>query len=241
MLLAILLISLLVYAWGLFSEYQNAQNELANIEDTAKFNEQFTNYDRKNVLGYEILSLVNQVIDYNTRESKDAQATGNDKYRPITISINLNDGAEAFTKDGTIRLFTANTYIQNNTVNSLASIISKATTIENRYGGSDSATRIAKSIDSIFLTQAQLNYNNNLGMSEEESWSGAIKKFNSYSTNLTVSTKDALLAQKEDTYTYYEYMQFKRAKFDSASSELQYDETTGRVVKMVFNFTGNIY
>lgn len=241
MLLAILLISLLIYAWGLFSEYQNSQSDLAEIEDTAKFNEQFTNYDREDVLGYELISLVNRVIDYNTRESSDALATGNDKYKPITIVINLNSGAEKFTKDGNIRLFTANTYTQSGTVNTLGNIISKGSTIESKYGGSESATRIAKSIDSIFLTQTQLDYNSSQGIPEDVSWEEAIKKFNSYSTKLTVNSKANLLAQQEDVYTYYEYMQFKRGEFDSVSNQLQYDDATGRVSKMVFNFTGDIY
>ena len=38
MLLAILIISLLVYAWSLFSKYQASKDSLADIEDTAKFN-----------------------------------------------------------------------------------------------------------------------------------------------------------------------------------------------------------
>ncbi len=36
MLLAILIVSLLIYAWSLFSEYQASQDSLADVEDTAK-------------------------------------------------------------------------------------------------------------------------------------------------------------------------------------------------------------
>lgn len=38
-------------------------------------------------------------------------------------------------------------------------------------------------------------------------------------------------------YTYYEYVQFKRAKFDC--SNVEYDSKTGRIIKMEFKFTGN--
>lgn len=90
MLLAILIVSLLVYAWSLFSKYQSSQDDLADIEDTAKFNEQFTNYQRDNVKGYDILSLANKVTDYNYRKSE-SDRTNDENYVPITIVINLTD------------------------------------------------------------------------------------------------------------------------------------------------------
>lgn len=90
MLLAILIVSLLVYAWSLFSKYQSSQDDLVNIEDTAKFNEQFTNYQRDKVKGYEILSLANKVTDYNYRKSE-SDRTNDENYVPITIVINLTD------------------------------------------------------------------------------------------------------------------------------------------------------
>ena len=90
MLLAILIVSLLVYAWSLFSKYQSSQDDLTDIEDTAKFNEQFTNYQRDNVKGYDILSLANKVTDYNYRKSK-SDNTNDENYVPITIEIHLTD------------------------------------------------------------------------------------------------------------------------------------------------------
>ena len=90
MLLAILIVSLLVYAWSLFSKYQSSQDDLTDIEDTAKFNEQFTNYQRDNVKGYDILSLANKVTDYNYRKSE-SDRTNDENYVPITIVINLTD------------------------------------------------------------------------------------------------------------------------------------------------------
>ena len=89
MLLAILIVSLLIYAWSLFSEYQASQDSLADVEDTAKFNEQFANYDRDDVQGYELISLVNKIIDYNYRKSDDGEAKNNNKYSPIKITVNF--------------------------------------------------------------------------------------------------------------------------------------------------------
>ncbi len=52
-----------------------------------KFNEQFANYDRDDVQGYELISLVNKIIDYNYRKSDDGEAKNNNKYSPIKITV----------------------------------------------------------------------------------------------------------------------------------------------------------
>lgn len=245
MLLAMLMVSLLIYAWGLFSKYQSSKDSLADIEDTAKFNEQFTHYDRNDVQGYEVLSLINQVVDYNFRKSNDALAKNDYKYVPIKIVINLGDEntrKNKLAKDGNLRLFVGSgTYTQSDTVNKFQDIIGFATETEQRYGGADSATRIAKSIDSIFLSDEQLTYNSNQGISNEESWENAKNKFNSYSTNKEVTSQSELNAEKERVYKYYEYIQFKRGIFKSNSNAIQYDTATGRICYMEFSFTGDIH
>lgn len=50
MILAMLVIVLLIYAWGTFTDYYNSSAELADINDLAEFNLQFTNYDRDDVM-----------------------------------------------------------------------------------------------------------------------------------------------------------------------------------------------
>ena len=50
MILAMLVIVLLIYAWGKFSDYYTSGSELADINDLAEFNLQFTNYDRDDVM-----------------------------------------------------------------------------------------------------------------------------------------------------------------------------------------------
>ena len=107
MLIAGLLIALIVYAWSTFSEYQTSKDELKNIENTAKFNEQFANYDREDVLGYEILSLLNKVIDYNERMTVDTKVGNDEGYKRVKITIILGseDNRKKFTKNDDIRLF----------------------------------------------------------------------------------------------------------------------------------------
>ena len=42
--------------------------------------------------------------------------------------------------------------------------------------------------------------------------------------------------EKEKAYKYYEYMQFKRSLFNSVTNQIEYDNSSGRITKMVFNF-----
>ena len=90
-LIAILLISLLIYTSTVISEYQDSKKELADIEDTAKFNDQFLQYNRDDVEGYELLSLIHKVIDYNERKTTDS-TIDTDSYKPIKLEIDfIND------------------------------------------------------------------------------------------------------------------------------------------------------
>ncbi len=129
-LLVIVLISLFLYAWSLYSDFYASQQELADIEDTAQFNLQFTNFDRDDVGGYEIISIANKIADYNIRYSN--TGTNDENYLPITLTVNLvsTDLVKNLTYDGNIRLFTAINYTQNDSVNQIANIISEQTGLE---------------------------------------------------------------------------------------------------------------
>ena len=236
MLLAILLVSLLLYAWGLFSKYQSSQDSLAEIEDTAKFNEQFTAYDRNDVKGYELVSLINKVVDYNNRRSAANDAKNDEKYPPITLTIIIKDKGEKtklkqLTMTGDkLRLFNnpTSTYIQDNATNTLKnSILDKTDVIEKRYGGSDCATKIVKSID--------FNITNDASAQAK-----AVSNFKSYSKgNVAVNSWNDLQGEKENICTYYEYVQFKKAVFE-CNGKITYDNKLGRVSTITFEWTGDI-
>lgn len=110
--LTILVVSLLMYAMNIYSDYQQNQIRLAEIEDTAKFNQQFTNYERDDVLGYEVLSLANKVMDYNNRESDALNENGktvNDKlYKKIKLTIKMWGTDIGVTENDVKKDFTAN-------------------------------------------------------------------------------------------------------------------------------------
>ena len=116
-LVTVLIVTILVYAWSLFSEYQASREELANIQDTTEFNMQFTNFDRDNVLGYELLSLLNKIVDYNERRTNDTEHGNDDQYPAVRITITLDAEDDEYTNrkklvyNDTIQLFDSNMYI----------------------------------------------------------------------------------------------------------------------------------
>lgn len=225
--LVMLILALVIFAWGKFSDYQNAKDSLVDIEDTAKFNEQFTHYDRDDVQGYEILSLANKVIDYNKRRSDVEGAQNSEKSNPITLVVILGNKKTEFAYDGTNLLITENEYKISGVGNSFGSIISEGTIIESTYG--TNISQISKLISSFFSDEVK---------NDENKKANAVKKFNSLSKT-KVTNYNELLGCKNDIYIYYEYTQFKRGVFKCMN--LTYDQPTGRVSSMEFTFSGTIY
>ena len=114
--------------------------------------------------------------------------------------------------------------------------------IETLYGNADSATKLAKAIDTIYPSQQQIENNQRKGMTLENTWNEAKRTFNSYSSNSKITAADnnstAIKSEIENhivkLYKYYEYVQFKKATF--RCDEVKYDNATGRVTKMKFSF-----
>lgn len=201
MLIAILITSLLIYAWQLFSEYQSSQDSLSKIEDVSKFNSQFTSYDRDDILGYELLSLINKVIDYNEKKSEDDSINGNDDQYPyIHMQIDLvnEENRKKFTYNNSIQLFKQNQYVENELTakSSTNTGIGSATAsggrasfkanIENeinRIKGSlteddSKLSLLSKNISSVFLTEAEITSKANANKSEDIVKKEMVDKFN---------------------------------------------------------------
>lgn len=98
-LILIILVSLLLVVRNNITSFNASQDELQMTADKAKFNEQFTRYNRDDVEGYELISLANKIVDYNQRESN-AVTTNNSQAEPLKLSITLWDNSNSkITKD----------------------------------------------------------------------------------------------------------------------------------------------
>ena len=252
-LLVMLVIGLLLFSWTKFSEFYSKNDELAEIEDLTKFNLQFTNYQRNKVYGYEVISMANKIEDYNMRHAVGGK--NDENYKAISMNIDLvsPDYLKQLCKDNTTNLlFTRNKY----DINGITNIIKRAEEIENYYGSSNATTKIAKSIDSIILSDSQLEYNRNTRhMTDTQSYTYALDLFNklternkigNYKKNPSMldadysTMKNTLAGYNTSIIAYYEYYQFKRGIFECKESDITYDKVSGRVDSISFTFTGKI-
>lgn len=253
-LLVMLVIMLFLFSWGKYSEFYTNKDDLAEITNIAQFNLQFTNYENRDVYGYELISLANKVADYNMRYSNAQGAENNKKYNPITLSITIptNMSKEKFWYgDGnyTPHLFTDGKIIQSEVSNRIQNIISTASGITKFYRNENTASKLAKSINSLILydkngkPNAQLQYNIDVKkMTEEESKAAALSTYKSITNDNTVNTYEEMVNKVKNTasiYQYYEYSQFKKGIFECTAIEYD-DDVTGRVKTINFNFTGKI-
>lgn len=238
-LIALMILGALLLMFNNLNNYQNTESQNTREAQVVEFNNQYETYNRNNVRGSDLCSLLNRVADYNRRKS--TEGTGkNDEgqylaYEPMTIEFDFSGKRDQLKVGDKNNLIIQDKYIQSNTKNLFEEYISsKINNIENNYG-TDVIQKLATSVSKIYVDEnasyktkmnAVLAYNSIKGEKlsiEKGSINQSIKKIN---------------ASKDDVYTYYEYMQFKRAYFNCESVE--YSKKTGRITKMYFKFNGTI-
>lgn len=249
-LLAIMVIGLLLFSWGKLSDFKKNDDKFEEVDNISKFNLQFANYENRIVYGYEIISLANKIADYNMRYSNAKGAKNDEKYKKISMTINLDHKNNAFAKETSNLLFTIQTY----TIEGIQSLILREQGIERFYGSSNAASKIAKSIDSLILSPEQITYNENYRhMSPIQSKLNALETFNrltdgekieEYKNNPgkvedNYKEMNDILKGRADIMEYYEFYQFKRGKFKC--NGITYDDnSTGRISSISFIFSGDM-
>ncbi len=231
-LIALMIIGALVLMFSNLSAYQETNVQTAREAQIVEFNNQYETYNRKDVRGSELYSLLNKVIDYNRRES--VAGTGwSDKgqtvsYEQMKITFNIN--RTKLSADGKNRLFKKSDYTIERNANEFEDEIKKTIDdLEKKYG-QDSLTNLTTGLTSIFIDDTKDKDEQQMALSKFKS---AIKaqKINATWDDIKPGGKI-----REDVYTYYEYVQFKRAHFNCES--VRYNQNTARIVEMNFKFTG---
>lgn len=70
-------------------------------------------------------------------------------------------------------------------------------------------------------------------------WNSNVKASYKTDSNQDIDTQyQAIQSYKDKICIYYEFMQFKRARFDCVEEEVKYNLNTGRITEMSFKFTG---
>lgn len=213
MLILIMILSLLVIGYQQISAYYNRQHDATMVEQTIEFNKRFENYNRNDVRGNELISLMNRVIDYNATQVYEEET----KFKRLNLLINVGeqDILNQFKYDASLE----------------GKITSK---IENTSNDKDliKITGVelnSKSIIGNNVTTTQLQrLSANIHYIMDDSNEFRDEKIKSILKTDTYDIDDV----KNATAQYYEYTQFKRACFNCTGVE--YDPNTGRVVKMTF-------
>ena len=231
-LIALMIIGALILTFSNITAYQETNTRSTRSTQMAEFNSQYETYNRKDVRGSDLYSLLNKAIDYNRREST-AGTNWADKgqemaYEPMVITFTINDISE-LSADGTNRLITKRQYtVEGNSNRFETEIKGEIDRLEDTYGQT-SLTNLTTNLTKIFI-------DDNATDTEKEE---AVKNFNSASRKLTVDSFSEIEEGKtirNDVYKYYEYIQFKRAHFDC--EKVEYNNQTGRITKMEFKFNG---
>ena len=239
MLIALMILGALLLMFSNLSSYQEVHTQSTREAQVIEFNNQFETYNRTDVRGNDLLSLVNRAINYNRTNSYKG-TENNDKgqengYTPITITFEIRkDDYDQLltTPDGGHKLITGKSYEINGTTNTFENEISEEITrIEGIYG-KENLNQIVTAMSKIFIDNK----------STEQEKTEAVNTYNKLSPKKQNVTRFADLAnKKDDIYEYYEYVQFKRLYFNceqnNRNSGVTYDKNTGRITAM--NFISN--
>ena len=234
-LIALMIIGALLLMFSNLSNYQSTNTQGTREAQVIEFNNQYETYNRKDVRGSELYSLLNRVIDYNRRQSTAGTGSTDQgqyiSYEPMIVEFTIkNDIRTQLSIDGTYRLIKKSKYTSSNTNNEFENEIKEEIDrLENKYG-TESLTNLTTNITRIFPESPT-------PQQEQE----AVERFNNACKNKQIDSWDDIKEGSQirnDIYKYYEYVQFKRAYFDCTKAE--YNKNTGRIVKMTFETNGKL-
>lgn len=237
-LIALMIIGALLLMFNNLSSYQKTGTQGTREAQVIAFNNQYETYNRNNVRGSDLYSLLNRVVDYNRRKSTEGIGPNDEgqylAYQPMTITCDLGTDLNEFKPQPTgytsliSRIYTASA-----TTNTFSNTFYEPIkALENDYGA-ETLNNLVTRFNKIF---------------ENSNYEDAIKNFNSACKNRRKIIEidkaveevydDMVSEHKENVCQYYEYVQFKRAKFNCDTENVRYDQQTGRILEMNFNFSG---
>lgn len=144
-LIALMVIGLLVLMFNQIGNYQNSQETNKKNSQLAEFNLDFERYlDDKGITGADVISLINKVIDYNTKAKKGGVTNSVDYNIKMSITISNLDGNDksfnqkyAYSSENN-KIFKASSYTIGNDYSNLSNQLKKdldnAKTLENISG-----------------------------------------------------------------------------------------------------------
>lgn len=231
-LIAVVILGALLLTFNSLSSYQNTNTKNTREAQVIEFNNQYEIFNRKEVRGSDLYSLLNKVVDYNRRKSTDVGKEDDEgkyiAYKSMTVSYDLNNQKSDFTFDGTSRIFIQNDMTVDLTtkkINQFTQLVTQKVTAIEEIADEDGLQNLVVGISNLF------------GKTNEQDKEKAIKLWNNNAKTKVTKYEELNTDYNRDAiYTYYEFIQFKRAIFECKNVE--YDDGTGRIISMSFDFTG---
>lgn len=194
-LIALMIIGALLLMFSNLSNYQGTETQGTREAQVVEFNNKFETYNRNDIRGTDMISLMNSVLDYNQRRGN----SSDEKYQEMKITVSeINPSAFKYSEEDEALI--KSTYKEND----ISTLLNPVKTLENKYQQKyimELSANISKIIDGDSVEEAKeiLNTSN----------------LNKY---------DGIDKIQGDTKTYYQYTQFKRTYFNCTGVEYN-DET----------------
>lgn len=225
-LIGLIILTMLVVMHRQVTSYYTAKEKARTFEQLQEFNAQYISYNRKNVRGTELISLINKIINFNEQEDE----------LGIQITIDFDGGIDPIKVknafyynniDSNCLVDINKDYIYTKNINepSIKKVLVDAEQIEEKYG-KELATELTANMYKIF----------DVNEAVENEVEKRTLYFKSLRTN-PQSVESDIDKLKKEMSQYYQYGQFKKAFFNC--TELTYTEN-GRVKSFKFEFNGKI-
>ena len=226
-LIAIVIISAFILMMSNLTSYQESSYQSNLSAQIAEFNNQYTTYDRDNIRGSDMISLMNKVVDYNTRH------TGEEGFAKMEVTLTIpSDIRQDLTYDGTNRLIMKDTY----TEDTIDEIVGQPSSVTGDITDGE-IRRIEKKYEQKYCNQLASEISNIQTILENRNYDTTTKKNDAFDEEgwlpKAATTYGGISVIYEDALKYYEYVQFKRTYFNCIE-EPEYDRNTGRILKMEF-------
>ena len=229
-LIAIIILSLAIAVYGRISGFYQTKQRNISEEQLAAFNTEYSVYDRDDVSGFELVSLINKAIDFNqnkvygasnTKEGNEGEQLG-DGFEEMSIKVIIPSTAQYNGK-----LFEANKTIiydgkNSGKRNNLAGKITKMQNLEKLKYKPMGASELTKLVSNKYYLKEYIGENewNKLADSSKKTIKGVLgKEYNNLPT-------------LDELEQYEDYLTFKRANFMCRSKDTVYKN--GQIVEMTF-------
>lgn len=225
MLFAVAVVSMVLYTYNQITTYYNSKQDEQEVKQQAEFNIEFSAYDRDDVTGFELVSLINKIINYNRQNAVDSNLgfENNDKnWTKMSISFEITDDEITEpkpTNDGeTGQLFSTSIYNSEHsrTETELEDIIRRMNLLEKEYGSGVLSKLVSNRTNMLhYYGSGDANRDKNLKTTKE------------------VLGKDVQnLPTEKEVIEYGQYTEFKRADFECVNRS--YDDNTGRLILLEY-------